>query len=49
MGSKSHPRQRSRKQEVLASESDSSERPFGGAVVDLEQAVVGVASQSPPA
>jgi hypothetical protein len=40
---------RSRKEEVLPSKSDGSERSFCGAVVDLEQAVVGLASQSPPA
>jgi hypothetical protein len=40
---------RSRKEEVLPSKSDSSERPFCGAVVDLEQAIVGVACEGPPA
>ena len=40
---------RSREQEVLPSKSDSSERPLSGAVVDLEQAVFGVAGKSSPA
>ena len=40
---------RSREEEVFPPKSDSSERPLRGAVVDLEQAVVGVAGESPPA
>ena len=38
-----------REQEVLPTKSDSSERPLSGAVVDLKQAVFGVAGESPPA
>src|SRR5579863_1693681 len=38
----------SSKEEVLATESDSSERPFCGAVVDLKQAVFGEARQRTP-
>ena len=37
------------KQEVLPSKSDGTQRPFGGAVVDLQQAIVGVAREGTPA
>src|SRR5487761_282824 len=39
---------RSGEQEVLSPKSDSSERPLSGTVIDLEQAVFGVAREGPP-